>query len=414
MNSPYYIKYINNKDILYVFNGATFELFRVENENLLDEYISHLNESNIYTLKKAGSLAKVVLNTSNSCNLKCKYCYADHGVYGRQANLMQIETIDAIIADMSKRNVKQIDIVELFGGEPLLSPYLLYIMDQFSRRWEIHTFLITTNGTIHNNDIISSLKKFPIKFTISLDGPEDINDALRGVGTYKKIMQFIELLHTKDFFNIDISCTFTKKHIEHGYTLNSLASFFKKQQLKFHINSVITTDIDLLYKLEQSEQQLRQDIRQTYTAIANNNHYININPSAYRLLLSILIGIKTFDFCDELKTDYALSYDYNGHLYNCFKLWGKTDFILNPHEKIHKKLEKLNTKNNIIKCQTCWAKYMCGFCIQEVLTGYDQMPYTASCCRIQRTYQICLEELISIVETETMQHILQHFISFME
>ncbi|MGP1577481.1 MAG: hypothetical protein ACTTH7_08415 [Treponema sp.] len=50
----------------------------------------------------------------------------------------------------------------------------------------------------------------------------------------------------------------------------------------------------------------------------------------------------------------------------------------------------------------------------EVLSGYEQMPYTGSYCRIQHTYQLCLEELVSIVETEKMQHILKHFISFME
>ena len=55
---------------------------------------------------------KIVLNMSNKCNLKCKYCYADGGKYAsKKDELMSVEIFESIIEEILGEGVSRIGIV---------------------------------------------------------------------------------------------------------------------------------------------------------------------------------------------------------------------------------------------------------------------------------------------------------------
>ena len=71
------------------------------------------------------------------------------------------------------------------GGEPLLrSDVLREGVKLFARN------TITTNGTLPLIDLGPK-----IKWVISLDGPEDINDEIRGKGCFKKVLKTLNNLY---------------------------------------------------------------------------------------------------------------------------------------------------------------------------------------------------------------------------
>src|SRR5690606_687826 len=65
------------------------------------------------------------------------------------------------------------------GGEPLLRPRLL------ERGLELFPEnTITTNGTVPLRDFGPR-----VLYVVSLDGPEDVNDAIRGAGVHRRVMR---------------------------------------------------------------------------------------------------------------------------------------------------------------------------------------------------------------------------------
>ncbi len=153
---------------------------------------------------------------TSSCNLKCPYCS-----YWRQHQKKEIETekIFSIIDEMYQINVRRI---RFTGGEPLLRTDLPYIIEYCKKRG-IHVS-IGTNGTLLKrkfNDI-----KLVDMITISLDGPQEVHDAIRGKGTYKKVMEGIELCK-KYNIKFQIDTVISSMNLKHLHFILSMARNLK-------------------------------------------------------------------------------------------------------------------------------------------------------------------------------------------
>lgn len=105
----------------------------------------------------ADNINSVRVNVSNTCNLRCKYCYANHGNYGTSDRLMSIEIADLVCKYIGKfiPNIKE---VSFFGGEPLLNIDIIeYICERLYNR--NIKFSMVTNLSILNDKIISTISK---------------------------------------------------------------------------------------------------------------------------------------------------------------------------------------------------------------------------------------------------------------
>ena len=131
----------------------------------------------------------IKIHVSNICNLKCNYCYASYGNYGKKDTLMSFKIAERIV-DYIKRT-KKIRYVTFFGGEPFMAMDVIeYICENLIQN--NIKFFAQTNGTLLNDRILEVIKKYHIKLTISLDGMKEINDYNRkfrsGQGTYDLIV----------------------------------------------------------------------------------------------------------------------------------------------------------------------------------------------------------------------------------
>lgn len=125
------------------------------------------------------------------CNLRCKTCFVD-GYHRFDAPVtVPRERVRAIMAAGRERYGGTL---HLMGGEPLLHPELLEIMeDGFAMGFA--DILMNTNGTRMTADLAARLAAFPtVDVLVSLDGPEALNDEIRGCGVYKQAMEAIRLL----------------------------------------------------------------------------------------------------------------------------------------------------------------------------------------------------------------------------
>ena len=144
-----------------------------------------------------------MINVTNRCNLRCKHCFVF-----REGNPNVPSKKSEMLADvMIKKIRKYRDTYGIFsqvwmGGEPLLRKDVLKPgVKLFPRN------VITTNGTL---PLINLGKK--VKWCISLDGPEEANDEVRGKGTFQRVISNMNNL--PDDFEGDLQsiCVINKKN----------------------------------------------------------------------------------------------------------------------------------------------------------------------------------------------------------
>ena len=100
------------------------------------------------------------LNIAHDCNLRCEYCFAAKGDFGRGRMLMPLEigkkAIDFLIERSGSRHNLEVD---FFGGEPLMNFEVVKQVVEYARSLEEANhkkfrFTITTNGLLLTDDKI--------------------------------------------------------------------------------------------------------------------------------------------------------------------------------------------------------------------------------------------------------------------
>ena len=131
------------------------------------------------------------LHLTNRCNLRCDYCYVDHGETD-----MSPETARAA-ADLAGRDAKRAGLI-FFGGEPLLRRELIYNTVAYARARERENdcryyFKITTNGLLLDGEFLDFACRENMFVALSLDGTKQAHDAHRhdaqGQGCYGQVAE---------------------------------------------------------------------------------------------------------------------------------------------------------------------------------------------------------------------------------
>ena len=146
-----------------------------------------------------------MVNITNRCNLACQHCFIyrsgnpNESPVSSRDEMGDAEILETL-ADLRNRH----GIVSMLwmGGEPLLRRQLL---GEGVRLFARNT--ITTNGTVRLVDFGPGAL-----YVVSLDGPEDLNDALRGQGTYRKVMRSLSCIPADFTSPVQVQCVVTKRN----------------------------------------------------------------------------------------------------------------------------------------------------------------------------------------------------------
>ena len=127
-------------------------------------------------------------NVTSRCNLRCAFCEWWKNSVPELSTNRALKAIDAVC------NLG-VPFFDLSGGEPLLREDLVAL----AKRVASHGCLVSmnTNGTLMKENIVDEVAAVFDTVVVSLDGPRQIHDGIRGVpGTYDKAMKAIRLLKT--------------------------------------------------------------------------------------------------------------------------------------------------------------------------------------------------------------------------
>lgn len=134
---------------------------------------------------------------TSRCNAKCPFCFylSRPGIQNNDPELTA-EEIDRISASMGK-----LLWLAFSGGEIFLRNDLVEITELFYRRNKPTVILLPTNGLLPNlirektQEIAGRCAKSTVVLKLSLDGPQEINDSLRGVdGAFRRTLETYRLI----------------------------------------------------------------------------------------------------------------------------------------------------------------------------------------------------------------------------
>ncbi len=162
-----------------------------------------------------------MVNVTNKCTLRCKHCFVfREGNPTDTRGEMDDETMIATLKGLQERH--KINTMLWMGGEPLLRPEVLREGVKIFRQNNI-----TTNGTLDLIDLPRSI------YIVSLDGPPEVNDEVRGKGSFDKVMRTLGRVPENFGPTVMVQCVVTKKNQESLAELVEILRGTRAQGLTF-------------------------------------------------------------------------------------------------------------------------------------------------------------------------------------
>jgi len=177
---------------------------------------------------------QVTFNVTDTCNLRCKYCYLSY--HSRKKSELSTAKWIEIINNLAKLGTVKIN---LSGGEPLLRKGIGDIITAVLEN-NIDCY-VNTNGILVSKkiDVLRNISCL----VVSLDGSERVNDSMRGKNSYKHVVnalttackndipvQVTMVLGTHNTDEIDYMLSFAK---EYSARLNILTQIPVRSDNKF-------------------------------------------------------------------------------------------------------------------------------------------------------------------------------------
>jgi uncharacterized protein len=356
--------------IMLIDKGLLKQAFIDEIRHPETDYVEYLVERCINDL---------TLQVTRNCNFSCRYClYASEGKVERthEAKNMSYETAIDCINFLYNHSLDANEvIIAFYGGEPLLNFNLIKDCVEYANKL-FHTknvkYVMTINGSLLNDIIREFLIRNEFNLTISLDGPEDIQNQHR------------KFLHRGDStFDIVFSNILKLREENNSYFNNNV-----------HFLPVLFDDesyysmMEFFRKLDVEESK----VNPTYAAlrgidyIASNAVRYDTDPASIEEAKRIVN--KTNE--DTLRQAYSnkssitekwhhggpcvpaakrLFADIHGKFYPCEKIVEHENFAIGDIKNgldINRIIEFMNigelTKED---CKACWAMRFCNICISS-------------------------------------------------
>ena len=326
---------------------------------------------------ETGILDTLVINVTNSCNLKCSYCYANYGKFNQKNDInrnINDKTINDLFRSVEKYNIKIIKRVMFFGGEPLIAyKEINKICAEFSNLYfrkkieVIPKYGLVTNMTQCNEEIIDLIKTYKIEITASIDGPMDIHNSQRS-NSYNLVKQNYKRLQKSI---CAIEATYTINHIKQGISILDLKNFLSNEfNISTNLIDVVPVTNCPTLEVPSNKNEMLQETE------ANTED---------GFIFAAFDAKKQSDlFCNAGCNRICISID--GEIYPCqiyanysnAKLGELSNLNINDYISTLEKLPSRTRKNE--KCNSCWARKFCKVCPAQSI---NHLIFTNDRCEIR-------------------------------
>jgi uncharacterized protein len=345
-------------------------------------------------LNELANVRKMLLEVSEDCNLRCRYCIYSgqyHDIRKHSKSLMDWKTardsvdffFNWILKNRNKKRQPYIFHIAFYGGEPLLNfnvikktvNYARGIIRKGKNSWlkraEL-SFDMTTNGLLLGERELDFLFENRFRLLISLDGPLKIQEKNRGRGSFVKLLEKIQKVYKKypEYYKTNVSYSVVYAR---DTDLKKVVDFFSQDIFErcFRVNYGQVSDrfTDLKFpKYGINEKSVIEEIKEKKICgtpinkieqeILNSYYNFDLscikrngNLSAHCILGTKMIYVRTrgcFSGCERAKDSFVI-----GNLNMGFDI---NKIIKIEREFLHK----------TSKCRYCVAQSFCGVCIATI------------------------------------------------
>ena len=339
------------------------------------------NEAYIQQLTRMGT-NKIELYLAEACNLRCRYCYVNandalnHGLMPWEIAKQAIDFVFKRAGSADSVNIT------FFGGEPLLNKPVLkqaiaYSQQMGAEQGKTVGYSMTTNATLLDDEIIDLIKHYNFGLMISLDGPQEVQDAMRpfadGRGSFETATRNIKRLMARRRA-VTVRCTLSNLDLDRPKIVQFLEDFgFTRVAM-----SRCTGTVDGLgpYDIGPEENAVlhTQDdyfAERLFDQLAHGER-IKFNPWA-TVVRSIHDQQNRRMRCGVGRGCTTVGID--GRLYPCHRYVGMDKYVLGH---VTTGIDQaafadylrgyFSTKH---KCETCWALNLCGGYCPWYVSGND-------------------------------------------
>jgi uncharacterized protein len=347
-------------------------------------------------------VVNIALFLTQTCNMRCLYCYGQGGEYG-QPGVMTGETAHAAVdwLMVNSLDAEQVHI-GFFGGEPLLNfPVLQQVVAYAKAQAAAHgkriTFGITTNASLLTDRIIAYLKAENINPLISFDGPPEIQNRQRpfktGRGSYRQVQARIRKL--RQAFPQLIARATVYGDADPAAIRQGLAAAGFTIHLLERASPVILAGGGTRHSADNEDpaaarmlEDQRAQVAAMFAAIEARTLDLQPPPVVLSLLAGLVKGHQRHVVCGVGRDIAGVSIQ--GDLYPCHRFVGQEarrlghlhDYQAGSINDYHRAVV-----DNLPVCRGCWARYLCGggcFYNHQAHTGDMHRP-DPDYCREQQT-----------------------------
>ena len=164
----------------------------------------------------------VTWEITEACNLRCTHCLSA-GLRGQGRGELDLEQCRTLLDELARMEVFQLN---FGGGEPFLRDDFLDILRYAQFRGI--TCCVSTNGTLLDGSLVDELLRMaPVYLQVSLDGARaETNDAIRGRGTFTRILAGIELLSERGYPDFSLNLVVTRLNVTEVAEFDRLARHY--------------------------------------------------------------------------------------------------------------------------------------------------------------------------------------------
>jgi MoaA/NifB/PqqE/SkfB family radical SAM enzyme len=243
-----------------------------------------------YHYNHFNNLALVYFNLTPLCNLRCKMCgqWGDHGklkndrIAEEARSIVPLERYKVIIDELAPQH----PVTYLWGGEPFLYPDLMplakYMVDKGLY------VSVNTNGTFLEQYAEQIVRDKWSTIFVSLDAFEEVNDAMRGKGSYRKVVQGFEAINrekTRQKSKYPIMAVVTTVTNMNYLDLDNLAEATRSFGLDLHILNLGTYTNDEIVAEQKRFMKEKLDTDIDCLAAYNTGYNLDIDSEKLHAIL---------------------------------------------------------------------------------------------------------------------------------
>lgn len=411
-NKEYILDRLSGKYDRKQVNEAVKEIEELEEKGLL--YSSDPYREYLPVWEKRSVVKALCLHIAHDCNMRCKYCFASTGDFGRTRSLMSPEVgkkaIDFVVkASGTRRNIE----IDFFGGEPLLNFDTVKKIVDYAREKEKSynknfRFTITTNALLLNEEYKKYINENMDNVVLSIDGRKEINDKMRtrvdGSGTYEYIMPKIkDMAESRNQDNYYVRGTFTRENIDFSNDVLHLADEGFKQISIEPVVAAKNTGFDI--REEDIEKVCKEYERLAYEYV--NRKRKNKGFNFFHFMIDLEQGpciAKRIAGCGAGHEYLAVTPE--GDIYPCHQFVGMDEFKMGDVNQgiLRDDIQDMFKNSNVYtkdECINCWARFYCsGGCAANAFQFNNNIniPYKIGCELERKRVECSLWARVKMIE----------------